>query len=91
MPSVAQMGPKKVVYVSCNPVTLARDLKYMVKYGYKVEKIQPVDMFLFYDHVETVCLLANRNVKPDIYIKLGLDMEDYYRIKDAEKEKNKTS
>lgn len=42
-------------------------------------------------HVETVCLLSNRKSKPDTYIKLSLDMEDYYRIKDAEKEKNKTS
>ena len=41
--------------------------------------------------VETVCLLSNRKLKPDTYIKLSLDMEDYYRIKDAEKEKNKTS
>ena len=56
--SVAQMGPKKVVYVSCNPVTLARDLKYMVKHGYKVEKIQPVDMFPFCDHVENVVLMT---------------------------------
>ena len=56
--SVAQMGPKKVVYVSCNPVTLARDLKYMVKHGYKVEKIQPVDMFPFCDHVENVVLMS---------------------------------
>ena len=52
------MGPKKVVYVSCNPVTLARDLKYMVKHGYKVEKIQPVDMFPFCDHVENVVLMS---------------------------------
>ena len=43
------------------------------------------------EHVETVCLLSNRKLKPDTYIKLSLDMEDYYRIKDAEKEKNKTS
>ena len=42
-------------------------------------------------HIETVCLLSNRKLKPDTYIKLSLDMEDYYRIKDAEKEKNKTS
>ena len=42
-------------------------------------------------HLETVCLLSNRKLKPDTYIKLSLDMEDYYRIKDAEKEKNKTS
>lgn len=49
--------------------------------------INPVDSA----HVETVCLLSNRKLKPDTYIKLSLDMEDYYRIKDAEKEKNKTS
>ena len=37
-------------------------------------------------HVETVCLLSNRKQKPDSYVKLSLNMEDYYRIKDAEKE-----
>lgn len=37
-------------------------------------------------HVENVCLLSNRNRKPDSYVRLSLDMEDYYRIKDAEKE-----
>ncbi len=42
-------------------------------------------------YVETVCLLSNRKSIPDTYIKLSLDMKDYYRIKDAEKEKNKTS
>ena len=51
----------------------------------------PFDNFAMTAHVETVCLLSNRKLKPDTYIKLSLDMEDYYRIKDAEKEKNKTS
>lgn len=55
--SVVKLGPKKVVYVSCNPVTLERDLKYMVRQGYEVKKIQPVEMFAYTDHVETVCLL----------------------------------
>ena len=50
-----------------------------------------VDEFQDSSSVETVCLLSNRKLKPDTYIKLSLDMEDYYRIKDAEKEKNKTS
>ena len=50
-----------------------------------------VDQFPWTANVETVCLLSNRKLKPDTYIKLSLDMEDYYRIKDAEKEKNKTS
>jgi 23S rRNA (uracil1939-C5)-methyltransferase len=57
MSSVIKLGPKKVVYVSCNPITLERDLKFMTKRGYKVKKIQPVEMFPFTEHVETVCLL----------------------------------
>lgn len=56
--SVVKMGPKKVVYVSCNPETLARDLKFMVKKGYQVKKIQPVEMFAFTGHVECVVLLS---------------------------------
>ena len=58
MSSVVKLNPKKVVYVSCGPDTLERDLKYFKKRGYDVKKIQPVDMFPFTDHVETVCLLT---------------------------------
>ncbi len=54
MSSVIKLGPKKVVYISCNPVTLERDLKYMTKHGYQVKKIQPVEMFPYTEHVETV-------------------------------------
>ena len=53
--SVVKLAPKKVVYVSCNPETLARDLKYLTKKGYEVEKAQPVDMFPFTEHCE-VCV-----------------------------------
>ena len=56
--SLVRMKPKKVVYVSCNPVTLERDLKYLVKKGYAVKRIQPVDMFPFTEHCETVCQLV---------------------------------
>lgn len=55
--SVVKLAPEKVVYISCNPVTLERDLKYMVKHKYEVKKIQPVEMFPFTGHVETVTLL----------------------------------
>lgn len=55
--SVVTLDPKRIVYISCNPETLARDLKYLVKKGYKVREIQPVDMFGFTEHCETVCLL----------------------------------
>lgn len=55
---VASLAPERVVYVSCNPETLARDLREFQKRGYKVEKIQPVDMFPFTHHVETVVLMS---------------------------------
>lgn len=89
--TMVEMQPKRIVYVSCDSATLARDLKYLCGAGYEVKKWRGVDMFPGTVHTETVCLLSNRKSKPDTYIKLSLDMEDYYRIKDAEKEKNKTS
>ena len=62
MDSVAELGPKRVVYISCNPVTLARDLKYMSTRGYRVERITPVDMFPMTEHVETVVLLQRKDM-----------------------------
>lgn len=53
-------GAKRIVYVSCNPSTLARDAKYLCQYGYEVQKIQPVDLFCQSWHVETVCLLTKQ-------------------------------
>ncbi len=50
--TLVEMAPKKIVYVSCDPATLARDLGYLVENGYKVEKVQPVDMFPHTTHVE---------------------------------------
>ena len=56
--SVAALGPKKVIYVSCSPETLARDLDILAGYGYKTLEIQPVDMFPQTPHIENVALLA---------------------------------
>lgn len=56
--AVRILGPKRVVYISCNPVTLARDLKVFAQKGYRAQRIVPVDMFGFTEHVETVCLLS---------------------------------
>lgn len=56
--SVAKLAPKQVVYISCNPETLARDLKYFKKKGYQTKKIQPVDMFCWCDHCEVICKLV---------------------------------
>lgn len=61
--SLVKLSPEKVIYISCNPETLARDLHYLVKNGYKVKKIQPIDMFPHTEHVETVILLNKTAVK----------------------------
>ena len=53
------MQPEKIVYVSCNSATLARDLRYLEDHGYKTRKVQPVDLFPQTVHVETVCLLTH--------------------------------
>ncbi len=55
--SVVKMKPKKVVYISCNPETLARDLKYLTKQGYKVKRAVGCDMFPFTSHCEVVVAL----------------------------------
>ena len=69
--SVVKLAPKTVVYVSCNPETLARDLMFLVRNGYKVKKIQPVDMFPHTNHVETVVLLSHK--KPDSVINVKVE------------------
>lgn len=55
--SVVKLSPRKLVYISCNPETQNRDIRYLMKHGYEVKKIQPVDMFMQTDHVETIALL----------------------------------
>lgn len=55
--SVIKLSPDKVVYISCNPITQERDLRYMVKNGYEVKEIQPVDMFPQTNHVECIVLI----------------------------------
>ncbi len=56
--TVVNMQPEKIVYVSCDPATLARDLKYLTERDYKVEKVQPYDMFCQTIHVECVVLMS---------------------------------
>lgn len=57
--SVVRLAPKRVVYVSCGPESLARDLKYLTKHGYRMKECTPVDMFPFTRHVETVVSLVS--------------------------------
>lgn len=60
METVRILAPQRVVYISCNPVTLARDLKVFSKKGYRAERIVPVDMFAFTEHVECIVELARK-------------------------------
>ncbi|MBR0140029.1 MAG: 23S rRNA (uracil(1939)-C(5))-methyltransferase RlmD [Firmicutes bacterium] len=79
--SAAKLSPSRIVYVSCGPDTLARDLKSFVKKGYEVEKIRPIDMFPFTDHVETVVLLSkgeidSKKVRVEFSLE-DMDMSDF--------------
>ena len=58
--SAVRLAPKSIVYISCMPETQARDLAYLTSHGYKVKKIQPVDMFPHTNHVETVVRLSRQ-------------------------------
>ncbi len=84
--TMVQMAPDRIVYVSCDSATLARDLKYLCTNGYRIMKIRPVDMFPHTVHVETVVCLNKNFSKPKDYIQIGIDAEDYYRIKESEKQ-----
>lgn len=55
--SLLVLAPRRVVYISCNPETLARDVLFLTKRGYQARKIQPVDMFPYTNHIETIVLL----------------------------------
>ena len=61
MSSVIQLNPHKIVYISCDPHTLARDLKYFTKHRYKAVTAVPVDMFPATNHVETVVLMSRKD------------------------------
>ena len=60
--TIVKMKPERVVYVSCDPATLARDLKYFDSLGYKTKEVTPVDMFPRTAHIETVVLLSRKNI-----------------------------
>ena len=77
--SVALMQPKRVVYISCGPDTLARDLRMFAKHGYKAKEAWPVDLFGWTEHVETVCLLVLRN--PVTHINIDVDVEEMVQDK----------
>lgn len=65
------MQPDKITYISCNPATMARDIKRYEELGYKLQKVQPVDLFPMTHHVETVALLSKLDVDKHISVKLS--------------------
>ena len=72
--TIAAMRPERVVYVSCDPATLARDLKQFDESGYKIQAVTPVDMFPCTAHVETVVLLSRE--KADDYVRISVHTKD---------------
>ena len=74
--TIIKMQPKRVVYVSCDPSTFARDLKVLCSNGYEKGTAQPVDQFCHSGHVETVVLLSKLNTKQHIEVELNLDELD---------------
>lgn len=63
--ALTKLSPKRIVYISCNPETQERDLRYLTKNGYAVRRIQPVDMFPYTRHIETVVLLERTEHKAE--------------------------
>ena len=74
--SIAEMQPGRVVYVSCDSATMARDVKRLADLGYTAQRACAVDMFPRADHVETVVLLSKLNTKQHIEVELNLDELD---------------
>lgn len=70
--TMLKMAPSRIVYVSCDSATLARDLKLLCAGGYRLERVRPVDQFAHTVHVETVVLLSQR--KPDDVIEVEIEL-----------------
>lgn len=84
--AAGRMEPEVIVYISCNPETLARDLRYIVRFlPYRVLGIQPVDLFPGSESIETVVLLNRKTEKPKTFFDISVEAKDYYRIKDRKK------
>lgn len=74
--AIVQMAPQRLVYVSCDPATLARDVKRMEEQGYVLQRAEAVDLFPRTAHVETVCLLSKLQSKEHIEIEVKMDEMD---------------
>ncbi|MCR4851045.1 MAG: 23S rRNA (uracil(1939)-C(5))-methyltransferase RlmD [Lachnospiraceae bacterium] len=82
---ILSYGIESMIYVSCKPTSLARDLESFLLAGYVVKKVCCIDQFPGSSHVEVCCLLEQLKSAKE-HIEITIDAEDYYRIKDSEKE-----
>ncbi len=80
---IIDYGVSKLIYISCKPTSLVRDLESFLLAGYKVERACAVDMFPNTANCETVCLLVNQNAKAKQHVNVGIDAEEYYKIKNS--------
>ena len=80
--TMLKMQPERIVYVSCDSATLARDVKYLREGGYELKKWRAVDQFGMTVHVETVVLLGRHKTKPDTHIKLSVKTEELRNVKE---------
>ena len=82
--TIVKMSPEKVVYVSCDSSTLARDVKYLGENGYEVKRVRTVDMFGMSGHVETVVLLSKGEVdSKKIRVEFSLEDMDMSEFQDG--------
>lgn len=83
--TVINVAPKRVVYVSCDPATLARDLAAFREGGYELKRVRACDMFGMSGHVESVVQLVNIGAKPDYTVRVEVDVDDFYKTVGEEK------
>lgn len=82
---ILDFGVERIVYISCKPTSLARDLEVFLEYGYRPVKAQCVDMFPWTRGIETVVQLVNIGAKPDYTVRLEVDVDEFYKTVGEEK------
>ena len=85
LPKIIAYGVEQIVYISCKPTSLARDLVVFLENGYEMTRMSNVDMFPETVHVETVVQLVNIGVKPDYTVRLEVDVDEFYKTVGEEK------
>ena len=82
---ILDYGVERIVYISCKPPSLARDLEVFLQYGYVPVRAECVDMFPWTRGIETVVQLVNIGVKPDYTVRLEVDVDEFYKTVGEEK------